>query len=198
MFRFFEQRIDPYPKGEPTTPPRGLTAFLLHYSRPLLPWLVLMSVLTASISVLEIVLFDFMGQLVDWLGKADRADFMATHGGQLLGMAVLVVLLYPLLVLLQSLIIHQTIFGNYPMIARWLSHRYLLRQSVSFFQDEFAGRLSQKVMQTALSLRETVMKLMDVFVYVIVYFVGTVVLVGRADVWLTLPLAAWLVGYLLI
>jgi ATP-binding cassette subfamily B multidrug efflux pump len=198
MFRFFEQRIDPYPKGEPTTPPRGLIAFLLHYSRPLLPWLLAMSVLTAAISVLEIVFFDFMGQLVDWLGKADRAGFMASHGGQLLGMAVLVVLVYPLLVLVQSLIIHQTIFGNYPMIARWLSHRYLLRQSVSFFQDEFAGRISQKVMQTALSLRETVMKLMDVFVYVIVYFVGTVVLVGQADLWLTLPLAIWLVGYLLI
>jgi ATP-binding cassette subfamily B multidrug efflux pump len=198
MFRFFEQRIDPYPKGEPTTPPRGLIAFLLHYSRPLLPWLLAMSVLTAAISVLEITFFDFMGQLVDWLGKTDRAGFMATHGGQLLGMAVLVVLVYPLLVLVQSLIIHQTIFGNYPMIARWLSHRYLLRQSVSFFQDEFAGRISQKVMQTALSLRETVMKLMDVFVYVIVYFVGTVVLVGRADMWLTLPLALWLMGYLLI
>ncbi len=198
MFRFFEQRIDPYPKGEPTTPPRGLIPFLLHYSRPLLPWLLAMSVLTAAISVLEITFFDFMGQLVDWLGKADRSRFMATHGGQLLGMAVLVVLVYPLLVLVQSLIIHQTIFGNYPMIARWLSHRYLLRQSVSFFQDEFAGRISQKVMQTALSLRETVMKLMDVFVYVIVYFVGTVVLVGRADMWLTLPLALWLVGYLLI
>ena len=198
MFRFFEQRIDPYPKGEPTTPPRGLIPFLLHYSRPLLPWLLAMSVLTAAISVLEITFFDFMGQLVDWLGKADRSGFMATHGGQLLGMAVLVVLVYPLLVLVQSLIIHQTIFGNYPMIARWLSHRYLLRQSVSFFQDEFAGRISQKVMQTALSLRETVMKLMDVFVYVIVYFVGTVVLVGRADMWLTLPLALWLVGYLLI
>jgi ATP-binding cassette, subfamily B, multidrug efflux pump len=198
MFRFFEQRIDPYPKGEPTTPPRGLIPFLLHYSRPLLPWLLAMSVLTAAISVLEIVFFDFMGQLVDWLGKADRAGFMASHGGQLLGMALLVVVIYPLLVLLQSLIIHQTIFGNYPMIARWLSHRYLLRQSVSFFQDEFAGRISQKVMQTALSLRESVMKLMDVFVYVIVYFVGTVVLVGRADMWLTLPLGLWLLGYLLI
>lgn len=198
MFRFFEQRIDPYPKDEPTTPPRRLIPFLLHYSRPLLPWLLAMSVLTAAISVLEIVFFDFMGQLVDWLGKADRAGFMATHGGQLLSMAVLVVLVYPLLVLVQSLIIHQTIFGNYPMIARWLSHRYLLRQSVSFFQDEFAGRISQKVMQTALSLRETVMKLMDVFVYVIVYFVGTVVLVGQADMWLTVPLALWLAGYLLI
>lgn len=198
MFRFFEKRIDPYPAGEPATPPRRLFAFLLHYSRPLLPWLLLMSVLTGTISALEILFFDFMGELVDWLGKADRASFLSTHGATLLWMGVLVVLVYPLLVLVQSLVIHQTIFGNYPMIARWLSHRYLLRQSVSFFQDEFAGRISQKVMQTALAIRETVMKLMDVFVYVVVYFVGTVILVGRADLRLILPLALWLAGYLVI
>ena len=198
MFRFFEKRIDPYPAGEPATPPRKLFAFLLHYSRPLLPWLLLMSVLTGAISALEILFFDFMGDLVDWLGKADRATFFAVHGQTLLGMAALVVVVFPLLVLLQALIIHQTIWGNYPMIARWLSHRYLLRQSVSFFQDEFAGRISQKVMQTALAIRETVMKLMDVFVYVVVYFVGTVILVGRADLRLILPLALWLVGYLVI
>ncbi|MGS1077959.1 ABC transporter ATP-binding protein [Pseudoxanthomonas beigongshangi] len=198
MFRFFEKRIDPYPAGEPATPPRKLFAFLLHYSRPLLPWLLLMSVLTGAISALEILFFDFMGDLVDWLGNADRAGFMAIHGSTLLWMATLVVVVYPLLVLVQSLVIHQTIFGNYPMIARWLSHRYLLRQSVSFFQDEFAGRISQKVMQTALAIRETVMKLMDVFVYVVVYFVGTVILVGRADLRLILPLALWLVGYLVI
>ncbi len=198
MFRFFEKRIDPYPAGEPATPPRKLFAFLLHYSRPLLPWLLLMSVLTGAISALEILFFDFMGELVDWLGNADRATFLATHGATLLWMGTLVVIAYPLLVLVQSLVIHQTIFGNYPMIARWLSHRYLLRQSVSFFQDEFAGRISQKVMQTALAIRETVMKLMDVFVYVVVYFVGTVILVGRADLRLILPLALWLVGYLVI
>nr|WP_295376466.1 ABC transporter ATP-binding protein [Pseudoxanthomonas sp.] len=198
MFRFFEKRIDPYPAGEPATPPRKLFAFLLHYSRPLLPWLLLMSVLTGTISALEILFFDFMGDLVDWLGSADRATFLATHGSTLLWMGALVVVAYPLLVLVQSLVIHQTIFGNYPMIARWLSHRYLLRQSVSFFQDEFAGRISQKVMQTALAIRETVMKLMDVFVYVLVYFVGTVILVGRADLRLILPLALWLVGYLVI
>lgn len=198
MFRFFEKRIDPYPAGEPATPPRKLFAFLLHYSRPLLPWLLLMSVLTGAISALEILFFDFMGDLVDWLGSADRASFLSTHGSTLLWMGTLVVAVYPLLVLVQSLVIHQTIFGNYPMIARWLSHRYLLRQSVSFFQDEFAGRISQKVMQTALAIRETVMKLMDVFVYVAVYFVGTVILVGRADLRLILPLALWLVGYLVI
>jgi len=198
MFGFFERRINPYPAGEPATPPRKLVAFLLHYSRPLLPWLIAMSVLTGLISVLEITFFDYMGKLVDWMGQTDRAGFMDLHGRQLLWMAALVVLVYPLLVLLQSLIIHQTIFGNYPMIARWLSHRYLLRQSVSFFQDEFAGRISQKVMQTALAIRESVMKLMDVFVYVIVYFVGTLVLVAQADLWLALPLVLWLGGYLAI
>ncbi|WP_411833948.1 ABC transporter ATP-binding protein [Pseudoxanthomonas mexicana] len=198
MFSFFERRIDPYPQGEPDTPPRRLLPFLLHYSRPLLPWLLLMSLLTGAISVLEITFFDYMGKLVDWMGQSDRAGFMAAHGRQLLWMAALVLVVYPLLVLLQSLIIHQTIFGNYPMIARWLSHRYLLRQSVAFFQDEFAGRISQKVMQTALSIRETVTKLMDVFVYVIVYFIGTMVLVGQADAWLMLPLALWLAGYLAI
>lgn len=198
MFRFFEKQIDVYPAGEPATPPRTLFAFLLHFSRPLVPWLLVMSLLTGTISALEIVFFDFMGDLVDWLGKADRATFFATHGQTLLGMAALVVVVFPLLVLVQSLIIHQTIWGNYPMIARWLSHRYLLRQSVSFFQDEFAGRISQKVMQTALSIRETVMKLMDVFVYVVVYFVGTAVLVGRADLRLVIPLVLWLGGYIAI
>mgnify|MGYP006168469295 CR=1 FL=1 len=190
MFRFFETRINPYPKGEPTTPPRKLLPFLLHYSRPLLPWLLAMSVLTGVISALEITFFDYMGQLVDWMGSTGRDSFLQVHGQKLLWMGVLVLVAYPLLVLVQSLIIHQTIFGNYPMIARWLSHRYLLRQSVGFFQDEFAGRISQKVMQTALSIRETVMKLMDVFVYVVVYFVGTVVLVAQADIWLVLPLVA--------
>ena len=177
MFRFFETRINPYPKGVPTTPPRKLLPFLLHYSRPLLPWLLAMSVLTGVISALEITFFDYMGQLVDWMGSTGRDSFLQVHGEKLLWMGLLVVVAYPLLVLVQSLIIHQTIFGNYPMIARWLSHRYLLRQSVGFFQDEFAGRISQKVMQTALSIRETVMKMLDDFVYVASYFISMMVVV---------------------
>src|SRR3546814_11395386 len=92
----------------------------------------------------------------------------------------------------------QTIFGNYPMLARWLSHRWLLGQSMSFFQDEFAGRVAQKVMQTALAIRETVTKLMDVLVYVIVYFRGAMLLLGQADPWLTAQLLAWLALYLAI
>jgi ATP-binding cassette, subfamily B, multidrug efflux pump len=196
MYRYFETLIDPYPKAEPDTPPRGLFAFMYHYSKPVMPWLVLMSVLTALMSIAEVVFFSFMGSLVDWLTEAGRETFLADHGRQLAGMALLILVGFPLLVLLQSLIIHQTILGNYPMLVRWLAHRYILGQSMHFFQDEFAGRISQKVMQTALALRESVMKLMEVFVYVGVYFTGAMVLIGSSDFRLTLPLVLWLAGYL--
>jgi ATP-binding cassette, subfamily B, multidrug efflux pump len=93
---------------------------------------------------------------------------------------------------------HQTIFGNYPMLVRWLAHRWMLGQSMSFYQDEFAGRVAQKVMQTALAIRETVTKLTEVFVYVVVYFVGAMVLVGQAEPWLMAPLVLWLAGYIVL
>ncbi|WP_027947743.1 ABC transporter ATP-binding protein [Litchfieldella anticariensis] len=196
MFRFFETLVHPYPSGEPKTPPRGLLAFLHYYSRPVLPLLGVMSLLTALVSVAEVVFFSYMGDLVDWLSNAERENFFAEHGASLASMALMIVVGFPLLILLQSLLTHQSIFGNYPMIGRWLAHRHILRQSMAFFQDEFAGRVSQKVMQTALAIRETVMKLTNLFVYVVVYFTGAMFLVGSADPWLMLPLVVWLAGYI--
>ncbi|SDL81413.1 ATP-binding cassette, subfamily B, multidrug efflux pump [Franzmannia pantelleriensis] len=198
MFRFFETLVNPYPPGTPETPPRGLGAFILHFSRPVLPLLIVMSLLTALVSAVEVLFFSYMGELVDWLAAAEREGFFAEYGWRLAGMAALVVIGLPLLTLLQSLITHQSIFGNYPMIGRWLAHRHMLGQSMAFYQDEFAGRVSQKVMQTALAIRETVMKLMDLLVYVIVYFAGAMLLMGSAEPWLMLPLVAWLVGYIAI
>ena len=195
MFRFFERRIDPFPDAEPKQPPERLGAFLYHYSRPLLPWLVVMSVLTAALSVAEVSFFGYMGSLVDWLGTADRSTFWADNGRWLALIGGVVIVTFPLLSLSQSLILHQTIFGNFPMLVRWVGHRYLLKQSMRFYQDEFAGRVSQKLMQTALAIRETVIKLMEVFVYVLVYFLGAVVLIGRSDLWLIAPLVGWLVAY---
>ena len=197
-FSFFERLVDPFPDGEPARPPSGLLPFLLHYSRPVAPWLVVMSLLTAAISVIEIALLGYMGRLVDWLASADRATFLDDNGARLAAVAALIVVGYPLVVLVHSLVTHQTIFGNYPMLARWLSHRYVLGQSLGFFQDEFAGRVSQKVMQTALAIRETVMKLADVLVYVVVYFTGAMVLVGSTDLRLTIPLVLWLGAYIAI
>jgi ABC-type multidrug transport system fused ATPase/permease subunit len=101
----------------------------------------------------------------------------------------------PAVVLIHSLIVHQTLLGNYPMIARWQMHRYLLRQSLSFFSDEFAGRVATKVMQTSLAVREAVMTLLDVFVYVLVYFLAMIGMVASADWRLVLPLLFWLAAY---
>ncbi|MCB8888762.1 ABC transporter ATP-binding protein [Halomonas malpeensis] len=196
MFGYFEGRVDPYPEGEVKTPPRGLLPFIWHFSRPIWPLLVVMSLVTAAVSAAEVLFFSYMGELVDWLGNVERAGFWQANGAWLAGLGLLVILGLPLLVLLQSLITHQSIFGNYPMIGRWLSHRHMLSQSLAFYQDEFAGRVSQKVMQTALAIRETVTKVMDLMVYALVYFTGAAFLLGRADPWLLLPLGLWLVGYL--
>ncbi|MCG6657996.1 ABC transporter ATP-binding protein [Halomonas campisalis] len=198
LFRYFETRVNPYPADNRGTPPQGLFAFILHFSRPVLPLLIVMSLLTALVSAAEVLFFHYMGALVDWLAGAEREGFFAEYGWRLAGMAALVVIGLPLLTLLQALVTHQSIFGNYPMIGRWLAHRHMLGQSLAFYQDEFAGRVSQKVMQTALAIRETVMKLMDLLVYVIVYFTGAMLLMGRAEPWLMLPLVLWLAGYIAI
>lgn len=196
MFRFFERLVDPFPPHSPAQPPARFLAFVYFFSRPLLPWLIVGAVLTAILSSIEIVFLSYMGTLVDWLSNADKATFLQDHGWQLAGMGLLIVLAYPLLILLQALFNFQTVFGNFPMIGRWLMHRYILSQSMSFFQEEFAGRISQKVMQTALAVRETVLKVSDVLVYVVVYFIGAMFLVGQADTLLMAPLVLWLAGYI--
>ncbi|MEM6640158.1 MAG: ABC transporter ATP-binding protein [Pseudomonadota bacterium] len=195
MFRFFESRIDPFPADEPVTPPRTLAGFCWAYSRPVAGWIVVVALLSAAIAVGEVTLFGFLGSLVDWLSDAERQDFMAREGGRLFLMGGFVLIALPLMVITHSLIVHQTLLGNYPMIGRWLMHRYLLRQSLSFFADEFAGRVATKVMQTSLAVRETVMKLADVLMYVTVYFVSVIVMVGQSDWRLALPLLVWFVIY---
>ena len=104
----------------------------------------------------------------------------------------------PLATLLRSLIVHQTLLGNYPMIARWQMHRYLLKQSVAFFADEFAGRVATRVMQTSLAVREVMMNIANVMGYITVYFVSVVVMVAQPDVRLALPLLGWLAFYVTI
>jgi ATP-binding cassette, subfamily B, multidrug efflux pump len=195
MFAFFEKRIEPFPAEEPTRPPKGLFAFCWHYTKPAFPWLVAMSLLSAAIAASEVIVFGFLGRIVDWLTEADRANFLQSEGPGLLWMGLFLVVVMPILVLLHSAIIHQTLLGNYPMIARWQMHRYLLKQSMGFFANEFAGRVATKVMQTSLAIRETVMKLMDILVYVTVYFLSIVVLVASADWWLVLPLLFWFAVY---
>lgn len=195
MFRWFESRLDPYPDDPPQMAPRGMWRFILHYSRSALPWMAVMSACSAAIAVAEVVLFGYLGDLVNRLAEADRAGFWQAEGGRLVVMAAILLIGLPLLQILFSLVMHQTLMGNFPQRIRWQAHRYLLRQSMSYFQDEFAGRIATKLMQTALAVREVAMKFMDVMVYVGVYFIGALILAATTDPWLALPFALWGLAY---
>jgi ATP-binding cassette subfamily B multidrug efflux pump len=198
MFGWFERRLDPYPTSVPEQPPKGLVAFCLHYSRGAKRWLIAMAVCSAVIASLEIVMFGFIGNIVDWLGRSDPANFVQDNGWTLFVMGAVVLLAIPLINAFSSLVVHQTLLGNYPQRIRWMSHRYLIRQSMSYFQDEFAGRIATKLMQTSLAVREVVMKILDMLVYVVFYFGGAVVLAATSDWRLALPFIVWLAGYILL
>ncbi|MEL7312220.1 MAG: ABC transporter ATP-binding protein [Pseudomonadota bacterium] len=195
MFRFFESRIEPFPERDAGRPPSSLVGFCWVYTKPVVGWLIAMAVLAAIIAIGEVALFGFLGSLVDWLAEAEREGFLMREGGRLMWMGAFLLIILPITVVLQSLIIHQTLLGNYPMIGRWQMHRYLLGQSLAFFADEFAGRVATKVMQTALAVRETVMKVTDVLVYVVVYFLSIVIMLAQADLWFVLPFLVWIVIY---
>lgn len=196
MFKRFESWVEALPDVEPTKPPTGIYAFCRHYTKGYELPLILMSVLTALLAMLEVSLFGFMGQLVDWLVSKNPQTLFEDEGTTLLLMGTMVMIVMPLLVLFHALIMHQTLLGNYPMSIRWLAHRYLLKQSVSFYQNDFAGRIATKVMQTSLAVRETVMKLLDVLVYILVYFTSMLVMIASADVRLVLPMLIWLALYI--
>ncbi len=198
MFRLFERFTQPYPEQDGLKPPSTLFAFMRFYTRGFEIPLLILSLSTASIAILEAVLFSFMGDLVDWLSTMTPSELMSEKSGQLWVMAGVLLILFPLLSLIHSLVMHQSLLGNYPMAIRWLSHRYLLKQSVSFYQNDFAGRIATKVMQTALSVREAVMKLLDVMVYVLVYFISMLILVAQSDWRLMIPMLVWLIAYIAI
>jgi len=198
MFSWFERRVDPYPQDPPGLPPKGLLAFCWHYTKPTAPWLLLLGICSMVIAIAEVFLYQFLGNIIDWLSNADRATFLEQESGRLFWMGVVLLVVLPLAGAIHTMTMHQVLAGNFPMIARWQMHRFLLRHSMTFFANEFAGRVSTKVMQTSLAIRETVMKVIDVFVYAISFFVSMLALVIVVDWRLVVPLVLWFVFYSLI
>ena len=196
MYRLFEKMTKAFPEDQPTQPPSTLFAFCRHYTKGMELSLLLMSISAAMLAILEVSLFSYMGQLVDWLTAYTPETLFIEQKSELIKMAVMLLLVLPIVVFFHSAILHQALLGNYPMSIRWLAHRYLLRQSVSFYQNEFAGRIATKVLQTSLAVRETVTKLLDVLMYIVVYFGSMVFLVAEADWRLMIPLLVWLVLYI--
>ena len=195
MLRWFEARIDPYPSSDPAMPPAKMLSFILFFLEGSKRWLALMAVLTAAIALSEVTLFGFIGNIVDWLSKADRSTFLQTESWRLGLMALFIIVLLPAIVASQSMVINQTLMPNIPQRLRWMLHRWVLRQSMSYFQEEFAGRVATNVMQTALAVRDASLKVLDVLNYVVFYFVGALVLAASNDWRLAIPFVVWIAIY---
>ena len=196
MFRWFETRIDAFPDDPPERPPSGLLDFYWYFVKPVWPVFLVLLVVGCIGSLIEVALFAFVGSLVDLMREAKTPEtFFADHGWTLLGMGLVAMVLRPIVSTAHDLIKNQMISGPFTTRIRWLTHRYVLRQSLGFFQNDFAGRVANKVMQTGPALRESVVQVVDAVWYVAVYWTGALVLFWQADWRLTLPLLAWLVAY---
>ena len=196
MFTFFEKLVSPYPDAAPLPTPKTFVAFMWASSAGLRPYLLGMTLCTAAIGAFEAYLFSMLGDVVDLLAKAQPTTFWQTHRANLLMLAAILIA-SPLVVALQALLKHQALAGNFPMLLRWRFHRHLLSQSLSFYQDEFSGRVATKVMQTALAVREVWMIVADILVYVVIYFAAMILIVGSFDLWIVGPFMGWLLLYCL-
>lgn len=202
MFKWFERRLPPFgpeasagDAGSQTPMPAKLVPFLWACTEGARGWLLLLVSLTALTGAFEAWLYAMLGQVVDILGASHGDDFLRTQSGNLTWL-VLILLGSILLIGFQTIIKHQVLAGNFPMMLRWRFHRWLLNQSMGYFQDEFAGRLSAKVMQTALAARDVCIIVGDVLVFIGITFTAMAIVVGRFDSLLLLPFILWLVLYL--
>lgn len=194
MLRWFEQLVNPFPKHTVQSPPKNFWAFAWACTEGLRPYMAVMTVLTAIIGVFEALLFAMMGKVVDWLSSTAPELFWDLEKNTFIILAV-VLISSTVLLGLQSLLKHQSLAGNFPMRMRWNFHRLMLNQSMSFYQDEFAGRVSAKVMQTALAVRDVWFIVADILVFVIIYFTTMVAVVGSFNPLIIIPFLGWLTLY---
>ncbi len=197
IFSWFESRIDPYPEAAPKTPEKGLWRFIWSNIEGVRKWIAVLAVFTVGVGIMEALMFQFMGKVVDWLGTYTPQTLFAEKGHALIGMMAMVAF-FAVWTFFASSVRLQTLQGVFPMRLRWNFHRLMLGQSLGFYQDEFAGRVSAKVMQTALALRDVVMTVADMVVYVLVYFITSGVILSSFDAWLIVPFICWMIGFAMI
>ncbi len=196
MFRWFEQLIDPFRDMTGDRPPERLVAFYLHYVRQ--AWRAFAAILVVGFlaAMVEVSLFAFLGEIVDLMKAAESPEaFFQEHGTLLIWMAFVALVVRPVVFTLHNVLINQTVAPSFTNLVRWQTHRYVLGQSLSFFQNDFAGRIANKIMQTGPSLRESVVQVVDALWFVSIYTFSAMVLFFQNDPRLMVPLVMWLTGF---
>ena len=195
MFRWFEKRIDPYPEQGFSQIPRTLGWFIWQSTTGSRLWVVVTGLAAALYGVFDAWLYFAMGKVVDWLSNTSPENFWSVHGGHLISFAVLLFLSI-LLLAINAAGKYQGLMSNFPMRLRWLFHRRILDQDMSFFQDEFSGRVSAKVMQTSLAVRDVVVMFTDIAVYVLVTFSSILFLMATFNRYFFITFVVWLLCYI--
>lgn len=197
MFRFFEELVDPYtPYQETDTPPKRLFPFLRAYAEPFRAVFWVTGALSVVVAAVEIWLISYLGRLIDILQGGTPSEVWADSGTELILVALFILTLRPAVHVLQVMLLNNTILPNFGTLVRWRAHRHVLRQSVGWFEDDFAGRIANRIMQTPPAAGEVVFQLFDAITFAIAYIIGAIILLGDADMRLILPLMVWLLPYL--
>ena len=192
MFRLFENLVDPYVDyPETNTPPQTLWLFLKDYAQPFKRVFVITAMMSVIVAAIEIWLISYMGRLVDML-SGTPAEFWASYGTEMMIVAIFILFIRPALQALQVLFLNNAVMPNFGTLIRWRSHKHVLRQSVGWFENDFAGRIANRIMQTPPAAGEVVFQVFDAIAFSIAYLIGAAVLLSVADPRLILPLLLWL------
>jgi ATP-binding cassette subfamily B multidrug efflux pump len=196
MFRRFETTLNPTREPERPVPPSGLVAFYWHFARQVKGLLIALFVIELFVALFDTAVPWFMGRIVTFVSKIAPERFLAETWPWLVGMALTVLIARPGIILARYLVTNQAIAGPFTNLIRWQSHWHVVRQSWAFFQNDFAGRISNRVMQTGPALRESLVASVTAVWYIVVYGTTAVFMSAAADWWLTTPILAWFVGYI--
>lgn len=195
MFRFFENLINPYcDYPETDVPPTRLWPFMREYARPFRSVFWMAGLMSIVVAAIEVGLISYMGRVVDILAGPPE-EVWATHGTELIVMALFILLVRPVLQLVDVLLLNNTILPNFGTLIRWRAHKHVLRQSVGWFENDFAGRIANRIMQTPPAAGEVVFQVFDAITFALAYLIGAAVLLWGADPRLLMPLIIWFVLY---
>lgn len=197
MFKFFEGLVDPYaPYPQTDTPPRQLWPFLAEYIRPFRKVFAATATLSVLAAFADVALIWYVGRLVDQLANTGPAAFFATHGVEVLAIALAVLILRPLVMVGNVALLHNTILPNFGTMIRYRAHAHVIRQPVGWFESDFAGRIANRIMQTPPAAGDAVFQTFDAVAFASVTVVGAGIMLAEADVRLLLPLVIWFALYL--
>ncbi|HET6432522.1 ABC transporter transmembrane domain-containing protein, partial [Dyella sp.] len=195
LFRWFENLIDPFKEPVDAMPPATVGRFYAFYLRQVWPIFLITLLVGLGFALIEVALFGYIGRIVDMANATPAADFFRLHGRTLVWMGFVALVLRPVLSGLHDLLVNQAIVPGLTGRIRWQNHRYVIRQSLGFFQNDFAGRIANRIMQTGPALRESVVAGTNAVWYIFVYGGSAIFLMSSSDVRLAVPVMLWFLGY---